>query len=67
MRIVQIADQGTTNSYQAITAMEQYKNKSFEELRWEDYKRLKGGGFGGPLTTTSTTSTTTTSPSLLST
>lgn len=27
-----------------ITAMEQYKNKSNEELRWEDYQRIKSGG-----------------------
>lgn len=33
---------------QAITAMEAYKEKSFEELRWEDYQRgnNKGGGMG---------------------
>jgi nuclear pore complex protein Nup98-Nup96 len=27
-----------------ITAMDQYKNKSNEELRWEDYQRIKQGG-----------------------
>lgn len=34
---------------QAITAMDAYKDKSFEELRWEDYQRgnNKGGGAGG--------------------
>ncbi|GAB5030114.1 nucleoporin 98 [Nannochloropsis oceanica] len=34
---------------QAISAMDAYKDKSFEELRWEDYQRgnNKGGGAGG--------------------
>ncbi|KAL0018702.1 hypothetical protein WJX79_002745 [Trebouxia sp. C0005] len=47
------ASDSTTNksdgSYFSITAMPEYANKSFEELRWEDYQAgVKGntGGFG---------------------
>jgi hypothetical protein len=42
--VSQVSEQGgTTVQFHSITALDQFKNKSFEELRLEDYKRLKGG------------------------
>lgn len=42
-----------TNIYQSISAMPQYSNFSFEELRWQDYqqnRRFGDGGAGGGVT-----------------
>ncbi|PRT54553.1 hypothetical protein B9G98_02173 [Wickerhamiella sorbophila] len=43
----------STNIYQSITAMPQYSNFSFEELRWQDYqqnRRYGDGNTGGTAT-----------------
>jgi len=37
-----VMEQNGATNYQSITALDQYKSKSFEELRFDDYKRLKG-------------------------
>jgi hypothetical protein len=45
-------DQGGQVTLHSITAMQPHLNKSFEELRWEDYQAGRKGGTGAGATTT---------------